>query len=126
MIAFGHLTGELRYIDAAKRTVRLFAPALAESPGGYSSLLGAVAALEAPPALVLLQGDVETCAQWQRTLENVYRPAAHVFNLAAVAALPPALMKGVVPTEGAVAWVCRGMACLPPITTPEALAGALR
>ena len=126
LIALGHLAGELRYIEAAERTVRVFAPALAESPGGYSSLLTAMAALETPPALVLLQGDVELCAQWQRGLENVYRPAVHVFNLADVAALPPALMKGTPPEEGAVAWVCRGMACLPPITTLEALAGTLR
>jgi len=126
LIAFGHLTGELRYVEAAERTVRLFAPALAESPGGYSSLLEALAALEAPPALVLLQGDVEICTQWQRTLENVYRPAVNVLNLAGVPALPPMLIKGAPPAQGAMAWICRGTACLPPITALEALVEALR
>ena len=74
LIAFGHLAGELRYIAAAERTVRLFAPSLAESPGGYSSLLEAQAALEAPPASILLQGDPEVCGEWQRALEKTYRP----------------------------------------------------
>jgi uncharacterized protein YyaL (SSP411 family) len=126
LITFGHLSGELRYVEAAERTVRLFGPVLAESPGGYSSLLEALAALEAPPALVLLQGDVESCAQWQRTLENVYRPTVSVFNLAGVPALPPAVVKGALPAEGAVAWVCRGRVCLPPIAALDALVDALR
>jgi uncharacterized protein YyaL (SSP411 family) len=126
LIALGHLAGELRYVEAAERTLRLFAPALAESPGGFSTLLEAQAALATPPSMVLLQGDVATCTEWQRALEAVYRPAVHVFNLADVAALPPALIKGVVPAEGAVAWVCRSTTCLPPVTTLEALTSALR
>ncbi len=94
LLVFGHLSGELRFVDAAEATVRLFASALAESPGGHSSLLVAQEALEAPPALVLLQGDVETCAQWQHGLEATYRPAVCVFNLAGVTAVPAALLKG--------------------------------
>jgi uncharacterized protein YyaL (SSP411 family) len=126
LIAFGHLAGELRYVEAAERAVRVFAPALAESPGGYSSLLKAQQALATPPALILLRGDVEVCAQWQQALENVYRPTVHVFNLAGASALPPAFVKGVSPADGAVAWVCRGMVCLPPIAALEPLIEALR
>jgi len=126
LIVFGHLAGELRYVEAAERTVRLFGPALAESPGGYSSLLEAQAALEAPPALVRLQGDAETCAQWQRALEDGYRPTVNVFNLSGSPALPPALVKGATPAEGAVAWVCRGTVCLPPVTALAAVVEALR
>ena len=126
LLVFGHLAGELRHVTAAERTVRLFAPALAESPGGYSSLLEAQAALEAPPALVLLQGDAEMCAQWQQALEGAYRPAVYVFNLAGVPALPPAVVKGAVPAAGAVAWICRGTVCLPPLTALSAIEHALR
>ena len=43
--------------SAAERTVRLFAPALAESPGGYSSLLEAQAAPRSAAGFVLLAGD---------------------------------------------------------------------
>ena len=125
LIAFGHLTGELRYVAAAERTVRLFGSALAESPGGLSSLAEALRALEAPPASVLLQGDVELCAQWQRELESVYRPTVRVFNLAGSADVPPALVKGAVPAMGAVAWVCRRMSCLPPLFSVESLVEAL-
>ena len=75
LIAFGHLAGELRYVDAAERTVRLFAPALAESPGGHSTLLEAAAALDTPPASVLLR----------RRPRDLRAMAAH-----ARSALPPA------------------------------------
>ena len=75
--------------------------------------------------MVLLQGDVETCVQWQRSLENVYRPSVSVFNLAGVPALPPALVKGAPPAEGAVAWVCKGMVCLPPVTALGTVVEAL-
>jgi uncharacterized protein YyaL (SSP411 family) len=38
LISLGHLAGEPRYVDAAERTLRLFAPMLAEQPGGSSTL----------------------------------------------------------------------------------------
>jgi len=121
LIAFGHLASESRYIDAAERCVRLFAPMLAESPGGCSTLLAALADLEAPPTAVLVDGVPEAAQAWQRALEAQFCPAVRVFNIAAVTSLPPALAKGARPTEGAVAWVCRGTHCLPPIATLEAL-----
>ena len=117
LVEFGHLAGEVRYVEAAQRTVRLFAPALAESPGGYSTLLEALAMLERPPTIVVLQGDGPTCAQWQRELEASYRPDTLVLDLASVGDPPPALVKGAAPAAGAAAWICRGTACLPPLTT---------
>jgi len=38
-----------------------------------------------------------------------------VFNLADVTAVPGVLVKGTPPADGAVAWICRGTTCLPPI-----------
>jgi hypothetical protein len=114
LIALGHLCGEPRYVEAGERAVRLFAPALAQSPGGYASLLAALAALEEPPASVLLVGDREVCSAWQRSLERRLRPMVRIFNVAGVA-LPTALAKGPTPSAGARAWVCRGAQCLPAI-----------
>src|SRR6185436_6960614 len=34
LIALGHLSGDTRYVEAAERTLRLFASTLAASPGG--------------------------------------------------------------------------------------------
>jgi hypothetical protein len=41
----------------------------------------------------------------------------HVFDLSALDWPPPALVKGKKPERGAVAWVCKGTACLPPIVS---------
>ena len=117
LIAFGHLAAAPRYVDAAERCVRLFAPTLAESPGGCSTLLNALAALEAPPTAVLIDGAADEARKWQRELEKAYRPSVRVFNVAGVSPLPPALAKGARPASGVVAWVCQGTRCLPPITT---------
>ena len=125
LVVLGHLAGEARYVDAAQRTVELFASALAESPGGYSSLLVALTSLESPPATVLLSGEPETCAAWKRGLEARYRPDVFAIDLSRVADLPAALVKGVVPRSGAVAWVCRGSVCLPPLTALNAVEATL-
>jgi uncharacterized protein len=117
LIAFGHLAAEPRYVDAAERCVRLFAPMLADSPGGCSTLLEALRDSEAPPTAVLIDGDVGAAREWQRALEARYMPSVRVFNVAGIANLPPAMVKGARPTTGAVAWVCRGTHCLPPLAT---------
>ena len=125
LVAFGHLAADVRYVDAAQRVVALFATGLTESPAGHSSVLAALTALDAPPASVLLTGDADVCAAWQRTLEKAFRPGARVFNLGGVRDVPEALVKGAAPTAGAAAWVCVGTTCLPPMTTVEAIEDAL-
>ncbi len=92
---------------------------LAESSFGWSTLLGALADLQSPPTVVLIDGDVEAAVAWQRALEARYRPTVQVYNIAGVVSLPPALAKGQRPATGAVAWVCRGTHCLPAIATLE-------
>jgi len=126
LVAFGHLASDVRYVDAARRVVELFAPGLTESPAGHSSMLAALTALAEPPASVLLAGDADTCGTWQRTLERTFRPGVRVFNLGGMQDLPQALAKGAVPSTGAAAWVCVGTACLPPVTTVGAIEDALR
>jgi uncharacterized protein YyaL (SSP411 family) len=117
LIALGHLAAEPRFVEAGERAVRLFAPALAQSPAGYSSLLSALEDAQDPPATVLLTGDRATCSAWQRELERAVRPWVRVFNVAGVT-LPRELVKGPAPVAGAAAaWVCRGTQCLPPVAS---------
>jgi uncharacterized protein YyaL (SSP411 family) len=125
LAALGYLSGNARYIESAERTVALFAPTVTASPGGYSTLLEAAAALETPPAQVLLQGDPAQCATWRGALEARYRPGVLVIDTAGCEGLPPTLAKGVPVTTGALAWVCRNMACLPPLASVEAVEVAL-
>ena len=120
LVALGHLCAESRYVEAGARAVRAFAPALAQSPGGFSSLLAALEETQAPPATVLLAGDRDVCRSWQRALERTLRPSVRIFNVSGIA-LAPELARGPAPAAGAVAWLCRGTQCLPPLASLEAI-----
>ena len=125
LIALGHLAAEPRWVEAGERAVRLYAGALARSPGGYSTLLVALEDTLRPPATVLLAGEPAACAAWQRALEAAHRPATRVINLGGVEAVPPALVKGAPDPGRAIAWVCQGTQCLPPIAALPELERAL-
>ncbi len=124
LMALGLLASEPRYTEAAERTVRAFAGSLRQSPGGHSTLLAAIDDIESPPATVIVAGDSDVCAEWQRGLERQYRPRVRVFNVGTLA-LPYELAKGEAPQTGARAWVCRGTQCLPPVSSPDELARLL-
>ena len=125
LIALGHFAAESRYLDAASRAIRVFAPALAQAPGGHSTLLSALEDLEVPPAFVVLAGDPAETGAWHAALERAYRPNVRVIDLGHVDRPPPSLVKGRRPARGAVAWVCRGTSCLPPIASLADVEAAL-
>jgi uncharacterized protein YyaL (SSP411 family) len=126
LAALGHLASEPRFLDAAQRTVDLFAADIARAPAGYATLLTASALLEAPPAVVVLLGDPEACGEWHRALAGQYRPSAMILDLSTARDVPGPLVKGQAPESGAAAYVCHGTTCLPPITSPGEVAAALR
>ena len=126
LLVFGHWLGEVRYVAAAERTVRLYAAELLAQPSGFASLQVALDACLQPPTTVLLRGDPAICAAWARAIDRSYRPTLRVLNVASHQALPAALAK---PHVGgpvaATAWICTGATCLPPATTLDAIEAAL-
>ncbi len=126
LLALGHLLGEPRYLGAAERAVRLFAPELSARPSGFASLVVALDTCLRAPTIVLLQGDGATCGTWQRSLQQRYRPGLAVLDLSAQRNLPGALAKPHAGAPGAAsAWVCTGAACLPPLWSLDAIEAAL-
>jgi uncharacterized protein YyaL (SSP411 family) len=116
----GHVVGEPRYLDAAERTLRLFYPGLTRQASGFVTLATALDEHLAPPTLVILRGERDAVAAWQRALARVYRPATLVIGIplaAGEASGLPAVLDKPAATDGAAvnAWVCRGVSCLPPI-----------
>jgi uncharacterized protein YyaL (SSP411 family) len=117
----GHITGESRYLEAAERTLQLFYPALAQHPGGYTSLLCALEEAITPPAVVVLRGPAGQLGQWRQVLCRRYLPATLIFAVPENAAgLSPFLAKPVTP-DSVNAWVCKGVTCLAPVDKLEAL-----
>ena len=122
----GHITGESRYLEAAERTLRLFYPALAQHPNGYTSLLMVLEEALEPPRVVVLRGPEGQMLEWRQVLDQAYLPATLILALAPGATdLPPLLAKPVVP-EAVNAWVCQGVTCLAPVDKLEKLLGVLK
>ena len=116
LIALGHLAAKPQYVAAGERAVRAFAGILGASPRGCATLLRALEDTLVPPSSVHLAGDAALCADWQRALERRLRPGVRIYNVAR-AELPAEFAKGPAPVSGAVAWVCHGTQCLPPVRT---------
>ena len=115
LITLGHLAGEPRYVDAAERAVKLFAPALADTAGGDTTLQVALERLLVPPATVILVGEPEATRAMAHALARSYLPDVVVVDVGSET-VPDALRKGAPPASGVAAFVCRGMRCLPPIS----------
>ncbi|GAB4169957.1 MAG: thioredoxin domain-containing protein [Rhodocyclaceae bacterium] len=111
----GHLCGDARYLDSARRTLALFLPQMEREPWGCATLAVALEEHLAPPTLVVLRG--READSWLERLHSRYQP--HTIAAAVgeqERGLPPVLDK---PAGSAVnAWVCSGVHCLPPIEDP--------
>ena len=120
----GHLIGEPRYLEAARRALALFAAEVQRMPQGYPTFVNALAEHVSPATQVVLVGPDAACAAWSAALERDYRPAQMVLQLPRdVAGLPATLAKPV--SADPQAWVCRGRQCLAPIADIETLAATL-
>ena len=124
LVTLGHLAAEPSYVDAAHAAATLFAPQFVHAPRGFSTMIGALPAFRTPPTSVLLTGDTATTSQWHAALTRAPRPGVRVFNAGGLD-LPPELRKGSA-GDRAVAWICRGTACLPPVDRYEAIAELAR
>jgi hypothetical protein len=119
----GHLLGEPRYLEAAERTLKLFYPAMAESPAGFATLLLTLGEALAPPALVILRGPAEALVPWQARLSG--QAGSLVLALPnGLTGLPGILAKPESDTPRA--WLCQGTACLAPFDSLESLIAALK
>jgi uncharacterized protein YyaL (SSP411 family) len=115
----GHVLGEPRYCEAARRTVQAFSALFEQQPSAHGAMGIALDEQLTPPTLVVLTGG-EAAGRWQHALNARYLPRVLTLAIAPdTPGLPPALAK---PAGGGVkAWVCQGVSCLPPITELAAL-----
>jgi uncharacterized protein len=120
----GHLLGEVRYLQAAERTLHAFGGDLDANPAACPTLLCALQEWLAPPTMVLVRGEPAAMAEWRRALAS--RALPHCLVIALPTGMEtgfPTLDKNV---EASVnAFVCRGVECLPVIGELESLIAAL-
>ena len=117
----GHLTGDARYLDAARRAVAAFQPAMQRHPGGFAALAIALEEQLAPPTVIVLRGPTPHMRPWLKALAPGFRPHSVLVGIdGAERNLPAGLDKPV--AAGRVnAYVCRGVTCLEPVSRIDAL-----
>ena len=122
----GQLLGEPRYVDAASRCIAAFYPGLRDHPAGFATLAIALEESLAPPTVVVVRGARPAVRSWLRELLPAYRPSTLLLGIEhpSEGPLPPALDKPAGP-QAVNAYVCRGVTCLEPVATLDALRGLL-
>ena len=120
LLRLGYLIGDLRYVDAAERTLRAAWPAVGKYPHAHASLLLALEEWLEPPTIVIVRGAPEEIEDWRRELDQLYAPRRLIFPIPADNAALPAALAGKSAGEGVTAYVCRGTTCSEPI---KSLAG---
>lgn len=126
LLRLGYLLGETRYLEAADRLVQFAEPAVREFPQAHVTLIDAIAESANPAEFIILRGDPDITAQWQRDLQAVYAPTRCVLAIPDSNDLPTALKDKQSPSQGAIAYVCQGTSCLASIDNWQDLAAAVK
>jgi uncharacterized protein YyaL (SSP411 family) len=124
LLRLGHLTGDGDCLTAAERALDAAGNVLEHHPQAAPGLLRALRAAIAPPLLAVVRIDAGSMAAW-RSAARAASADADIFMIPDDAALRGLLAQRV-SRAGGVAWVCEGLSCREPLTTPEAFAAALR
>lgn len=110
----GHLLGEVRYLDASERCLRLFHAHLNQQPIAYPTLLAVLDEALEPPRVILLRGPAAGLREWTAALTPGLTARDLLIALPNGLALPTALAKP--ESDLPAAWICTGTACQPPVT----------
>ncbi|UCE90246.1 MAG: thioredoxin domain-containing protein [Pseudomonadota bacterium] len=121
----GHLLGEMRYLEAAERTLKAAWHGISSYPHAHGALLLAVEEHLFPPQTIVMRGNIDTLQAWTARCNTDYAPRRMSFAIPPDSELPGLLAERK-PQGEAVAYVCTSMRCQAPITDLDGLETALR
>ncbi len=125
LLRLGHLLGEVRYLDAAERCLRLAWPELRELPYAHASLLQALDVWLQPGEILVIRAPQRELTRWTGALPAGYHPGRLVLALPDEAGELPGLLAHRSTRHGGVAYLCRGSRCEAPLGSPAELVAAL-
>lgn len=126
LIRLGSLLGEMRYLQAAERTIRAAWTPLRHYPQGHCAMLTALAEYLQPADMVIIRGSATAVAQWRDEFARIYAPGRLMFAIPADAAALPPLLEQMRPMQETVAYICRGTSCSAPVHSLASLAALTR
>ncbi|MBT6277940.1 MAG: thioredoxin domain-containing protein, partial [Chromatiales bacterium] len=113
----GHLVGDIRYLQAAERTVRVAWSPLNEYPHAHGVMLQALEELLLPTETIVLRGEAHELGQWHKCAMACYAPGRQVVAIPGSGTPLPGLLASRTAAEsGVVAYICAGHHCDAPIT----------
>jgi uncharacterized protein YyaL (SSP411 family) len=121
----GHLTGEMRYLESAERTLKAFHAGVERNPSGHASLLVALEEALSPPRIAVLRGPADEIADWHARLAASYRPDTMIVAIADDQPGVPGVLDKPAPDTASAAWLCVGTACLAPVFSLSAIENLL-
>ncbi|MDE2178352.1 MAG: thioredoxin domain-containing protein [Xanthomonadaceae bacterium] len=125
LLRLGHLTGDIDCLTAAERALDAAHGVFDRHPQAAPGLLRALRDAIAPPLQAVVRTDAGSAAAWLAAARAA--PAeVDAFVIPEDAAALPGLLAQRAARAGGVAWVCAGLSCREPLTTPQAFAAALR
>jgi len=125
LLRLGHLLGDMRYIEAARRTLSIAWPALRQLPSVHAALLMALDEYLHPSQMIVIRGAGETLRHWQACAGQGYAPTRYSIAIPEEEQGLPGLLADKAPKGEAVAYVCTGTRCGPPVTELAGLQAAL-
>ena len=135
LLRLGHLVGDTRYLESAERALRAGANALDQYPDACPTLLRALNEFERPRPQIVVRCTADRASAWKTALREGLRAKAlapggdpvDVFVVPSESgALPGVLAARKARGAEGMAWICTGLTCQAPITSPDELAPALQ
>jgi len=112
----GHLTGEIRYLEAAERTLESAWQEIVRAPYAHASMLIALDEYLRPSRTIIIRSDDnEEAAQWLAACSHQFIPGQMVYAIPA-AATTEGLLSERKPVKGkTLAYLCEGTHCQAPV-----------
>jgi uncharacterized protein YyaL (SSP411 family) len=121
----GYLLGELRYLDAAERTLQAGWPLLQQYPQAHMCLLNALEDFLESTQILIIRGDAAETARWSADIGALYAPGRMIFAIPRDAGELPAALAAKSAAAGTVAYLCTGMTCSAPLDDLPSIAREL-
>jgi hypothetical protein len=123
MARLGHIIGEPKYIEVARRVYQAGASSIKKFPSAHSALLTGLQGFFQPPRTAVMRGPESS--NWAKHITSDYRPDLITLNIPVDEnELPGILAERTVESE-TVAYVCTGGSCLPACRSIEDLVATL-
>ena len=119
LIRLGHLIGNRDYLDAAEQTLRRAWPGLRRYPHAHNAVLSALEDRFYPPLQAVIRAPAAETNRWLDAARPILNLRDRVYAIPDDAGDLPGLLRERTPRNGAVAYLCEGFTCLPPMDREE-------